>query len=87
MLFFIFAFHSIHSYENMEDGSGWTPKLRFLYSAVSSPLDRSKRFTLFAPPPRIDLIRRYMKEKGINIEEAHDRRIMMENENVMRPPK
>ena len=23
----------------------------FLYSAVSSPLDRSKRFTLFAPPP------------------------------------
>ena len=23
----------------------------FFYSAVSSPLDRSKRFTLFAPPP------------------------------------
>ena len=36
----------------MYDATSWQKKIVFISSAVSSPLDRSKRFTLFALPDR-----------------------------------
>ena len=47
VVFLIFVCSSVDNLDNII-----LTKRYFLYSAVSSPLDRSKRFTLFASPGR-----------------------------------